>query len=128
VTAGNFLRATPLGLALGLALWPRLSASGQGVLLAVVSGAIASGLGYTLWYLALPALKATQAATVQLSVPVIAALGGVLLLGEVLTLRLALASLAILGGIALVILERRGVTRAASPPSDPATLTANDGG
>jgi drug/metabolite transporter (DMT)-like permease len=64
-------------------------------------------MGYAIWYTALPALKATQAATVQLSVPVIAALGGIVFLGESLTLRLMLASIAILGGIALVILERR---------------------
>jgi len=74
---------------------------------AVASGALASGLGYAIWYTALPALKATHAATVQLSVPVIAALGGIILLGEPVTLRLALASVAILGGIALVIIEQR---------------------
>jgi drug/metabolite transporter (DMT)-like permease len=73
---------------------------------AVLSGALASGLGYAIWYTALPALKATNAATVQLSVPVIAALGGILFLGESLTLRLVLATVAILGGIALVILEK----------------------
>ena len=66
-----------------------------------------SGLGYAIWYTVLPALKATTAATVQLSVPVIAALGGVLLLGEPLSLRLVVASVAILGGIALVIREKR---------------------
>ena len=74
---------------------------------AVSSGALASGIGYAIWYTALPALKATKAATVQLSVPVIAALGGVLLLGEPITVRLLLSSLAILGGIALVILEKQ---------------------
>ncbi len=74
-----------------------------GVAFAVASGALASGLGYALWYAVLPALKASSAATVQLSVPVIASLGGVVFLGEALTPRLVLASLAILGGIALVI-------------------------
>jgi len=70
-------------------------------------GALASGIGYVIWYTALPALKATNAATVQLSVPVIAALGGILFLGESVTLRLVLASVAILGGITLVILEKK---------------------
>jgi drug/metabolite transporter (DMT)-like permease len=76
-------------------------------LYAVSSGALASGIGYAIWYTALPALKATNAATVQLSVPVIAALGGIIFLGETVTLRLVLASIAILGGIALVILEKQ---------------------
>ena len=107
VTAGNFLRAAPL--AAGLSLWMMDSASPDraGFWYAVSSGALASGIGYAIWYTALPALRATNAATVQLSVPVIAALGGVLFLGESLTLRLVLASLAILGGIALVILVKR---------------------
>ncbi len=106
-TAGNFLRAAPLGMALGiLALpWLRFDLSGLGYALA--SGALASGAGYAIWYAALPGLRAASAATVQLSVPVIVALSGVLLLGEPITLRLALASAAILGGIALVILSRR---------------------
>jgi len=71
----------------------------------VASGALASGVGYAVWYSALPHLRATTAATVQLSVPVIAALGGALLLGEALTLRLLVASVAIVGGIALVVLR-----------------------
>ena len=78
-----------------------------GVLYALASGALTSAVGYAIWYTALPALRATSAATVQLSVPVIAALGGVAFLGESITLRLALASLAILGGIAMVILEKQ---------------------
>jgi drug/metabolite transporter (DMT)-like permease len=103
VTAGNFLRAAPLALVLGLAFWPHIKLDAAGLAYALASGALASGLGYVIWYTALPALKATHASTVQLSVPVLAALGGVLLLGEPLTLRLVLASVAILGGIALVI-------------------------
>jgi drug/metabolite transporter (DMT)-like permease len=78
-----------------------------GVWYAILSGALASGIGYAIWYTVLPALKATSAATVQLSVPVIAAAGGVVMLGEPITLRLGLASVAILGGIALVILEKQ---------------------
>ena len=77
---------------------------------AVISGAIASGLGYAIWYTALPALKATAAATVQLSVPVLAAAGGILFLGESITLRFVIAAAAVLGGILLVIVERRAAS------------------
>jgi drug/metabolite transporter (DMT)-like permease len=107
VTAGNFLRAAPIAAALSILMLGGTALDSAGMLYAVASGALASGLGYAIWYTALPALKATNAATVQLSVPVIAALGGVMFLGEAITLRLALASTAILGGIALVILEKR---------------------
>ena len=107
VTAGNFARAVPMALVLSLALAGHRSLDGAGLGYAVVSGALASGLGYAIWYQALPALKATHAATVQLSVPVIAALGGIAFIGETLTLTLVLASVAILGGIALVILEKK---------------------
>ena len=75
-------------------------------ILAIASGAITSGIGYAIWYAAFPTLKATQAATVQLSVPVIAALGGIVLIGEPLSLRLVMASLGILAGIALVIFAK----------------------
>jgi drug/metabolite transporter (DMT)-like permease len=113
VTAGNFMRAVPMALVLSLLLLSstemRASMDTAGFGYALASGALTSGIGYAVWYTALPALKATQAATVQLSVPVIAALGGIIFLGESLTLRLMLASIAVLGGIALVILERRQV-------------------
>jgi drug/metabolite transporter (DMT)-like permease len=114
VTAGNFLRAVPFAIvlsALGLLPLAEARLDAAGVAYALASGAITSGLGYAVWYTVLPALKATSAATVQLSVPVIAALGGIVFLGEAVTLRFALASVAILGGIALVILRapsRRG--------------------
>jgi len=107
VTAGNFLRAVPIAAVLSLLMLNGTSLDTAGFWYAVSSGALASGLGYAIWYTALPALKATNAATVQLSVPVIAALGGIVFLGEVVTLRLVLASVAILGGIALVILEKQ---------------------
>ena len=87
-----------------------------------VAGALTSGIGYTIWYTALPALRATNAATVQLCVPVIVALGGIVFLGESLTLRLVLASVAILGGIALVILEKQDPAVSLSnqvAPADP---------
>ncbi|MBS0518903.1 MAG: DMT family transporter [Proteobacteria bacterium] len=106
-TAGNFLRAVPFTAALSLAMATQATFDTTGVLYAVASGAITSGLGYALWYAALPAFKAASAATIQLSVPAIAALGGVLLLAEPLSSRLLIASVAILGGIALVIWRRR---------------------
>lgn len=107
VTAGNFLRAVPIAAALSMAMVDRSSLDSTGITYAVASGALASGIGYAIWYTVLPALKAAKAATVQLSVPVIAALGGIVILGEPLTLRLMLSSIAILGGIALVIMEKQ---------------------
>ncbi|MBT8073166.1 MAG: DMT family transporter [Xanthomonadales bacterium] len=107
VTAGNFMRAVPVTVVLSLLMLSRASIDLAGFWLAVASGALASGLGYAIWYTALPALKNTSAATVQLSVPVIAAVGGILFLDERVTLRLFMASVAILGGIALVIWQRR---------------------
>ncbi|MCP5425667.1 MAG: DMT family transporter [Gammaproteobacteria bacterium] len=103
VTGGNFLRAAPLALVLGVALSSQASWDYAGVGYAFISGALASGMGYAIWYTVLPFLKSTTAATVQLSVPVIAALGGVIFLREPLTLRLLAASAAIVGGIALVV-------------------------
>jgi drug/metabolite transporter (DMT)-like permease len=108
-SAGNFLRATPLALlpAIGMALTKHTGCDVPGLIYAVVAGALASGVGYALWYSVLPALSAATAASVQLSVPVITAFGGAVVLGEHITLRLTLASLAVLGGIALVICVRR---------------------
>lgn len=102
-TAGNFLRAVPLAIAFSLITLSRARFGQLGLIYAIVSGAITSGIGYAIWYAALPALSATGAATVQLSVPVLAAAGGILLLGESLTLRLLGASIAVLGGITLVL-------------------------
>ncbi len=107
VTAGNFLRAAPIAILMCAAGLDHASLDTAGVMYAVASGALASGIGYAIWYTALPALKATVAATVQLSVPVLAALGGIVFLDEALSVRLVLASLAILGGIAIVILDKR---------------------
>ncbi len=108
-TAGNFIRCLPLSVALVIA-----GAAMHGITLttavyAVASGAIASGLGYAIWYAVLPALTRTRAAIVQLTVPAIAAAGGVLLIGEPLTLRLVAASAGIIGGVAIALLaaERR---------------------
>jgi len=106
-TGGNFLRTVPFA---ALLLLAALAVKGghetvdrMGAFYAVLSGAVTSGLGYVLWYAALPALRATSAATIQLSVPAIAAIGGAVLLAEPITTRLLLASAAILGGIALTI-------------------------
>ena len=105
VTAGNFLRTVPIALVLSVLLFKDVSLDGAGVGYAIASGALASGIGYAIWYAVLPALKATTAAIVQLSVPVIAAMGGIVFLAEPVTLRLALASVAVLGGLALVLLQ-----------------------
>jgi drug/metabolite transporter (DMT)-like permease len=106
-TAGNFLRAVPMAVLLSVMMLSSANFDRAGIGYAVASGALASGIGYAIWYTALPALKATGAATVQLSVPVLAAAGGIIFLGESITLRYVLASVAVLGGIALVVLERR---------------------
>jgi drug/metabolite transporter (DMT)-like permease len=103
-TAGNFLRAIPVAAALWFAAaWFGQTWTVAGAAYAFLSGTVTSGLGYTIWYAALPRLTRAQAASVQLSAPVITALIGAVLLAEPVTLRLALASIAILGGIALVI-------------------------
>lgn len=104
VTAGNFIRTLPMTLLLSVVLFGQLSFDNNGMLYAVLSGALTSGVGYAIWYSVLPQLKATTAATVQLTVPVLAAIAGILILSEPLTQRLILASVAILGGIALVVL------------------------
>ncbi len=106
VTAGNFMRATLITAALSALMWSDISMDNAGFWYAVSSGALASGIGYAIWYTVLPALSVANAASVQLSVPVIAALAGLVFLGETISLRLALASVAILGGIALVILNK----------------------
>jgi drug/metabolite transporter (DMT)-like permease len=107
-TAGNFLRAAPMTVLLSLIACRWTSIDTPGVIYAIASGALTSGVGYSIWYTALKELRATHAATLQLSVPVIAALGGIAFLGEHLSFRLVLTAVAILGGIALVIVNRRG--------------------
>jgi drug/metabolite transporter (DMT)-like permease len=102
--ASNFLRAVPLAILAAVALSAQRHPSARGLLLAVVSGAVTSGLGYAAWYAALPGLTPLRAAVLQLAVPVLAALGGIALLGETMTLRLAVAGVVVLGGIALAVL------------------------
>jgi len=105
-TAESFLFATPMGLALVAIGLPNAHAGATGVACAVASGALASGGGYAVWYAVLPRLSATRAGTIQLAVPVVAALAGVVLLGERLSLRLVLSAGAILGGVGLAISAR----------------------
>jgi drug/metabolite transporter (DMT)-like permease len=105
-TARNFLLAAPLGLA-AWALAPGAAPGARGVALALASGALTSGLGYVVWYAALRGHSATSAAAVQLLVPVLAAAGGVLALGESATPRLVLAGALTLGGVALAVLSPR---------------------
>lgn len=106
VTAGNFARAVPFALMLSLVFADSAHSNVTGALLAVASGALTSGIGYFIWYAALSKLSTMRAATVQLSVPMIAAFGGVLFLSEAITPRLVASSAAILGGIALVLISR----------------------
>jgi drug/metabolite transporter (DMT)-like permease len=106
-TADNFIRAVPFALLISLTMLPALQFDSLGITYAVISGTITSGLGYVIWYAALAGLKSASAATVQLSVPVLTATGGILLLREPITLRYAIASVAVLGGIALVVIEKQ---------------------
>lgn len=105
-TAFNFVRTTPLVIILTLIAIPSIQLSYEGIILAIMSGAVASGIGYTVWYIALRGLSATIAAVVQLAVPVIAAIGGIVFVSEPVTLRLIFSAVMILGGILIVVLGR----------------------
>jgi drug/metabolite transporter (DMT)-like permease len=110
-TAGNFLRAVPVALGLAVIEFTLLELRAlpwDGILLALLSGALTSGLGYTLWYATLPHLTSTTSGVVQLTVPVLAAALGALLLAEPVTLRLGVASGLILGGVAVATLRGAG--------------------
>lgn len=107
LTAGNFARSAPLALGLLLPFVGWLHASSKGVALALASGVVTSGVGYVIWYRALRGLHVAQASVLQLVVPVLAAAAGVGLLGEALSPRLAVASLLILGGVAVAVWPRR---------------------
>jgi drug/metabolite transporter (DMT)-like permease len=108
-TASNFARTVPMVLALSLIAHSARHVESRGVVLALLSGALASGVGYVVWYQALAYLSGITASIVQLAVPVLAAGGGVLLLGERVTFRLGLAALLVLGGVALTVLTRQRV-------------------
>jgi len=105
-TTGNFIRTIPLLAVLAIITSGQAHYTVDGILLAVLSGSIASGIGYAIWYMALGRLTSTLAAVVQLLVPVIAALGGVILIAEVLSLRLLVSGALILGGILAVVFAR----------------------
>lgn len=107
-TAGNFIRSVPMVLAAGALFISKLQLSFRGATLAILSGSVASAMGYSIWYAALKYHTPTRAAVLQLSVPVIAAIGGIVLLAEAASLRLATAAAAILGGIALTVVRRKG--------------------
>jgi drug/metabolite transporter (DMT)-like permease len=106
-TTGNFIRTVPMILLLAIPFFSNIQLSNKGIILAILSGAIASGIGYSVWYAVLKHHTATRAATLQLAVPALAALGGVIFLAENLSLRLILASSLILGGIGLAILGKK---------------------
>ncbi len=105
-TMGNFVRAVPIMILAALPFVSQIHASPKGITFAVLSGAIASGIGYTIWYAALEFHTATRAAILQLAVPVLAGFGGVILLAEMISFRLITATALIVGGIALAILAR----------------------
>jgi len=105
-TAGNFLRSVPMVAAVGLLFIPSAHLSVRGATLAAISGSIASGIGYSVWYAALKYHTPTRAGILQLSVPVIAAVGGLLLLAETASVRLLIAAALILGGIGLTLVHR----------------------
>ncbi|NNG16543.1 MAG: EamA family transporter [Gemmatimonadales bacterium] len=105
-TTGNFVRAVPLVLGVSLVTLSQTNLSGTGIFLAILSGALASGLGYVVWYAALQGLTRTRAATVQLSVPVLAAMGGVFFLSEDVSLRLIVSAVLILGGVGIAIVSK----------------------
>jgi drug/metabolite transporter (DMT)-like permease len=105
VTTGNFLRAIPIAVLISAFSFKNADIDLNGFGYAIASGALTSGVGYALWYSVLPFLKATNAATIQLSVPVLAAVAGILFLDEALSFRFMFASVAILGGIALVLIK-----------------------
>jgi len=107
VTSGNFLRSAPFALAASIVLMASFHLEPTGVILAVISGGVTSGLGYVLWYRTLKSLTTAQASVVQLVVPVLAALGGVIVLSEPVTLRLIAGSMLILGGVALAVVPKR---------------------
>jgi drug/metabolite transporter (DMT)-like permease len=113
-TTTNFGWSVPLAVIAVAVAWPMVHTTPRGVVYAIASGSVASGLGYVLWYAALPGLSATAAAISQLVVPVLAAAGAALLLGEPLTPRLLTAGTAILGGVALALAGRRSYTTLAS--------------
>jgi drug/metabolite transporter (DMT)-like permease len=110
-TTYNFIRTIPFVALLTVFTVQNINMSTEGIILAFVSGAITSGLGYTIWYIALRGLSSTQAAVIQLSVPVIAAIGGVLFVSETITMRLIISAVVVLTGILMVVLGKYHFTK-----------------
>jgi len=110
MTAGNFLRTVPFVIVVSLATLSQMHVSREGLLLAFISGSLTSGVGYLAWYSALQGLTTTRAATVQLSVPVFAAFGGAIFLSENISLRLIIATVLIIGGVALTVIGKERLT------------------
>ena len=106
-TSYNFIRTIPFVILLMVVTAQHLHYSTQGVILALLSGGITSGVGYTIWYIALRGLTSTQAAVIQLSVPIIAAIGGVIFVSEEITTRLIVSAVIVLGGILMVVLGKK---------------------
>jgi drug/metabolite transporter (DMT)-like permease len=119
ITGDNFLRTLPMVSLVSLAAISSIDISTRGAILAASSGAITSGLGYVLWYAALRDLTATRAATVQLLVPVLAAVGGVAFLSEQITLRLVVSSLLIIGGVGSTLMGHPKPQVAKKSPAEP---------
>jgi drug/metabolite transporter (DMT)-like permease len=118
-TTSNFVRAAPMVFAVSLAALPQFHVQRQGALLGMASGGLTSGLGYVAWYLALRGLTATRAAVIQLAVPVLAAAGGVLFLSEIVSARLIVAGMMVLGGIALALVGRERHSHDTGPTTSP---------
>ena len=118
MTAGNFLRAAPLALAASLVARDAAHWEPTGVVLALTSGVVTSGLGYVLWYAALRSLTTTQASVVQLLVPVIAAFAGVVFLSELVSARLVIASALILGGVGVAMVRRNALRGSRFPKGE----------
>jgi drug/metabolite transporter (DMT)-like permease len=110
-TTSNFVRSVPMVLVASLVMRERFHAELRGTLLAVASGALTSGLGYVAWYTALRGMTAVRAAVLQLAVPILAAVGGVVLLAESISARLILSTIMVLGGIALAIVSHESLSR-----------------
>ncbi|MGB5872499.1 MAG: DMT family transporter, partial [Bacteroidota bacterium] len=118
VTGKNFIGAVPLAVLVSVVAFSSLELSAEGVMLAAVSGSVTSGVGYVVWYAALRGLTSTRAAIVQLAVPVLAAAGGVVFLSEEISVRLLMATAAILGGIGLTVLGRERIVHVREPGVD----------
>ncbi len=106
-TTFNFLRTIPFIIIMLLVVLKDVNYTSKGILMAIISGGVTSGIGYTIWYMALKGLTSTQAAVVQLLVPAIAAFGGVIFVFEKITFRLTISSTMILGGILIVVMGKK---------------------